>query len=648
MKLAAGDEMRTSKNVAALLIVGMALGLLGVGCSDESDDGNFAVVEDVLLITDPETLTFSAVAINEESRKTITVFNQSSATAKINFSLLEQPTPNDTRREFDWDESQRGLLQETVTLQGGDAMTLVVTYTPRDAFRDTGSVVLDYNGGKITVPLETNDISPDIDGPPRLLFGRVPAGGTVSKNLVLQNVGRAPLNLTNLFMGNDSEEFSFCLPVGDEENNCAEYDSAPQTLEYLDTVAVRITYTPIDDGEDSTTFKVESNDPDEQPFIVEVNANGAEPCILVSDEDGLDFGTAFIGAVSQRTMTITNCSPTKELEVSSITMAAGSDEEFFVDALPGGLPAEPITIDIGETASFVVNYAPAAEAANEGVVEILSSDVAKSPLLIPINGRGSNNACPTAIATARIQGSGGPATTEIESIPLATIQFDGSASTDPDNPGSPNAISRYEWTIVERPADSTTRFVPNDRSPNPTLFIDLAGRYRIELRVYDANNTPSCETAEVVILSTPNEDIHIQQVWDTDNTDIDLHFLHPNGRWNASPYDCHWLNRTPNWANINASTDDPSLDIDDIDGFGPENINLDNPENVTYRVGAHYYSDHFNGATNVTMRIWLASVLVFEFRNKFMTDQQFWDVAAIQWGPAPQVSQIDQMYPGFP
>ena len=643
-------QLRTA---IAICIASSALLTLFTGCSDESGT-DFAVVEEVILITDPESVTFNAVAIEEESRKTITIFNQSSATALINFSLTEQPTPNDTTREFNWAESQRELLKQTVTLQGGDAMTLLVTYTPRDEYRDTGAIVLNYNGGQqLTIPLDTSDISPDIDGPSRVLFGRVPAGGTVSKNLLLQNVGRAPLNISDMFLGTNSEEFTFCFPVAgaEGENSCvdiSEDGSFNPVVEYLETIEVRIVYSPIDDGEDTTEFKVESNDPDERPFIIEVNANGAEPCILVSDESGLDFGTAFIGGISQRTMTITNCSPTKELEVSAITMTSGSDEEFFVDALPGGLPDSPMVIDIGGTSSFVVNYAPSAEAANEGTIDIRSSDAAKSPLLIPVNGRGSNNACPTAVGTARVQGSGGPALSQLEAIPLDTIQFDGTASNDPDNAGNPNAISRYEWSIIERPTDSTARFVPNDSSNRPSLFLDLAGRYLIELTVYDAQNTPSCEPAQISILATPNEDIHIQLVWDTDNTDIDLHFLHPNGRWNQSPYDCHWLNKTPNWANINSPTDDPSLDIDDVDGFGPENINLDNPENVTYRVGAHYYSDHFNGASNATIRIWLSSVLVFEYRNKFMTDQQFWDTSSIQWGPAPQTSQIDMVYPSFP
>jgi hypothetical protein len=48
------------------------------------------------------------------------------------------------------------------------------------------------------------------------------------------------------------------------------------------------------------------------------------------------------------------------------------------------------------------------------------------------------------------------------------------------------------------------------------------------------------------------------------------------------------------------TADDPHLDIDDTNGFGPENTNIDEPANGTYRVGVHAFS----GSGNVTVRIY--------------------------------------------
>ena len=69
---------------------------------------------------------------------------------------------------------------------------------------------------------------------------------------------------------------------------------------------------------------------------------------------------------------------------------------------------------------------------------------------------------------------------------------------------------------------------------------------------------------------------------DLNGADVDLHLSHPSGMgWFDSTYDCHYFNPTPDWGVLNQLADDPSLDIDDIDGGGPENINLNNPQDTT-------------------------------------------------------------------
>lgn len=644
----------------ALLGAGLLTLLAGAACDSDS----IAEVEKVEIAVEPGSITFPSVALNETATQTLFVTNKSTkATAKLQFELLEEPRPGDRVREFGWSEDT--TPDGTVEVKPNETIALTVTYTPQDTIKDSGKIIITHSGNRtIEVPVDTSDLEPDIAGPARIIFGRVPAGGTALKRLTLQNEGRAPLKLERFEFGSNAEEFSFCFPQGDE-GPCLdpEQDGAfPEELTYLETLDVRINYNPSDDGEDLTVFQVYSNDPDERPFEIDISANGQEPCILVSDETGIDFVTGFIGGVTARTVTITNCSPNKDLEVSDISMLAGSDEAFFVDSLPGNIPDEPLIIPVDGTASFVLNYAPEAEVANEGTLEIRSNDTAKDPLHIPVNGRGSNNACPTAVAKARIVGSSGIWGTSLDAIPLDTIAFDASDSTDPDDPNNASAIQGYEWTVVERPADSTAQFSPNARSANPQFFLDLAGRYVFELRVYDANNTPSCETSQITVLAVPNEDIHVQLVWDTPGdpnqtdsgvgrgTDLDLHVLNPNraATWNASPWDCYWLNVSPNWGSNSSSNDDPSLDIDDTDGAGPENINLNNPEDLAYRVGVYYFDDHGYGPSYATIRIYLRSTLVFQYRDKYLERTgQFWEVGTIDWSGGA-VSSIDRVTNSFP
>ena len=647
-----------------VLLVALLGGLSGAGCSEE--EGSFARVEGLSLVAEPEVLNFTDVVLGQESIELVTFRNTGEGDVTFELQLGEERTRNDQQRELAWGE---GAPSGLITLTPQESITIPVTYTPLDTYPDSGRILVAYEGPELQVPITTPTLGPRIDASPtRVTFGRVPAMERGERILDLQNVGNAVLTISDVTWEQPTPEMEFCFLDVPTVGECSPTLPGPTGLEPLATMPIKVTYLPEDDGEDLNALLVTSDDPEyaDSPFRVEVLANGQEPCILVTDETGIDFSTAFIGGVSSKTVTITNCSQTKELEVSRIELTADSDQEFFIDptTLPSPLNVdgntEPLVLESDKTASFVLNYAPTAEAVNEATLQITSNDPVKSPLDIPVFGRGSNNACPTPIAQAREVGANAPWATEVEAGPLGTIEFDGGLSTDPDNPNDPNAISRYEWTIIERPTDSTSQFVPNNNVASPSLFLDLVGRYKVELRVFDAQNTPSCDVAEVTILVVPQEDIHVQLVWDTPGdtnqtdtgvalgSDVDLHFLHPRGTYNASPWDCYWLNIEPDWGSPGNRTDDPSLDIDDTDGAGPENINLNNPENVTYRVGVYYFSDHGYGPSYATTRLFVRQVLVFEYRDKYLERTgKFWDVATIEW-PAGTVNQIDQVYDGFP
>ena len=271
----------------------------------------------------------------------------------------------------------------------------------------------------------------------------------------------------------------------------------------------------------------------------------------------------------------------------------------------------------------------------------------------PVNNSTPVPGCPEAVATASIVSTGSPGSASISTIPLETIQFDGAASFDPDG-----SVARYEWTIIQAPTNSTARLTPNDTVANPRLFLDLAGSYEVELRVYDNEDKASCQTARVSIQAIPDEDIHIQLVWDTPSdqdqsdefgTDLDLHYLHPAGRWDLDPYDIFWRNPEADWGVVGDNSDDPSLDIDDTDGQGPENVNHDNPESgKTYSVGVYYYNDNGFGPSYATVRIYIRGQLQLELRDKFLEKEDiFWEVGTISW-PNQQISTQDVIHQGFP
>ena len=107
--------------------------------------------------------------------------------------------------------------------------------------------------------------------------------------------------------------------------------------------------------------------------------------------------------------------------------------------------------------------------------------------------------------------------------------------------------------------------------------------------------------------------------------------------------------REPNWGDPGTASDDPSLDIDDTDGAGPENINLDNPETgVTYKVGVHYYNDHGYGVSYATLRLYFFGELIFEAREKeFPYAGVWWEALIFSW-PPDLLGSIDLMWDGVP
>jgi hypothetical protein len=140
-------------------------------------------------------------------------------------------------------------------------------------------------------------------------------------------------------------------------------------------------------------------------------------------------------------------------------------------------------------------------------------------------------------------------------------------------------------------------------------------------------------------------DLRVELVWDTE-ADLDLHLLHPNGDWNTSPWDCYWANRSPDWGHLGAQRDDPLLEVDDIDGFGPEVITLSSLERVTYQVGVLYFFDEEDRPTTATVRVWAGEELVREMTTDFPGPRHFWTVAAITLeGRDIKVTPIDEVRP---
>ncbi|RPI15069.1 MAG: hypothetical protein EHM58_14925 [Ignavibacteriae bacterium] len=81
--------------------------------------------------------------------------------------------------------------------------------------------------------------------------------------------------------------------------------------------------------------------------------------------------------------------------------------------------------------------------------------------------------------------------------------------------------------------------------------------------------------------------------WNTNYSDVDFHLLPPNSSFSDlwTTYDCYYGNKTPSWGGV--------LDVDDVDGYGPEHITITNWSSPgSYDLYIHYYDDHSAGKSN--------------------------------------------------
>ena len=207
--------------------------------------------------------------------------------------------------------------------------------------------------------------------------------------------------------------------------------------------------------------------------------------------------------------------------------------------------------------------------------------------------------------------------------PLTTTNLTGDAIDDGE-------IVRYRWQLVDAPDGSAARS-PTPADAQTTQFTpDIAGEYTLQLAVTDdSGNSAICTT---LVRAVNSEGLRVEMFWDTPSTDMDVHLMNPEGtRWRTEQT-CYYGNCVPRnrWGGP-GEEDDPRLDIDDTDGFGPENINVAQPLPGRYTVAVDAYSGN---AGRVTVNIYCGSdttepQATFRSGRLLGSRDHFWRVADV-------------------
>lgn len=383
-----------------------------------------------------------------------------------------------------------------------------------------------------------------------------------------------------------------------------------------------------------------SNDPERPVLRVPLTGVGGVREIEVLPAE-IDFGVVNEGAPQRRQVEIRNIGG-DPLAIDRIVFTSTSiDLGLAADTFLAGV------IEPGTSTTVELEYAPQDLGADSGILTIFSDDEDEPEVEVPV--RGLANLAPRAIAWGcapapmRIGCEGAPDRSRVFSTGLRQrINLDGRESFDPEG----GAIASYRWVLEARPSGSSAAIFHSTDDRNlrnratGDLEVDVAGTYQLRLIARDDRGLESLDRPESRITLRP-KDLEVLLRWDV-TTDVDLHVVRPGGRvgdygtgavGTSTGSDVSTFNRRPNWGDLATSRDDPSLDIDDVTGRGPEVVSLDQPEvDGTYEVFVHYCDSRNVGVgAGVTLEIHVRGELVATVPSFTLAPGEVWRGATVTW-----------------
>lgn len=343
---------------------------------------------------------------------------------------------------------------------------------------------------------------------------------------------------------------------------------------------------------------------------------------LVVEPNPIAFGDVGRDDVRRQDVLLRNLG-VRDLVIDDVTLEEQGDAGAFrlVTTAPQGFVVRP-----NEELSLKVAFSPPELGAFQAELLIQSNDP-DGELKVPISGQGHD--VPVAVITTLDE------TDELE--PLDTVRILGSDSYSP----TPNVtIDQYEWRLAVRPLGSTAVLHNDDddaaeivsTDPRVDLVLDLAGRYEVTLYVVDSRGVRSAQADVLRMRAIPDEQLHIQLVWDHPTADLDLHYVTGRSGLFDHSTDCYFSNRFPSWYVDNPDFN-PRLDVDDQGGFGPENVNVVEPPAGIKTIYVHYWNSRTNGnpATTALVRLYVRGQIAAEVNHTFSEDERMWSVLEMDW-----------------
>jgi hypothetical protein len=450
--------------------------------------------------------------------------------------------------------------------------------------------------------------------PNPLDFGEVALAQKRVEQITLSNPTQVAIEIVGCELSADSEP-SFAL------------GECPTLLPPGTSAVIEATFAPVVEDRQQATLVLQTPDEDigtVEVLIVGYGVDEGLPVIVV-DPELLNYPPTAAGDVGILPLTITNRG-SHDLLISAVEVVCPDAIECPFRALSAGsIIDQPISPDL--FTELRVAFEPPDLGVYTGLLKLHSNDLARPIVEVPLEGSGHE----PPVAEAQLVND------PDDIAPLDQVVFDGRTS---HSPVEGITIAEYHWSLIARPPGSTA-VVQDAGLAEAGLLVDLAGDYTVELFVVDSEGVRSVAPAILQFRAVPKDAVHVQLTWDHPNADLDLHFIRMNAADPEAPFaafdlsfDTYFSNRFPDdW--YDEQRQHPRLDIDDQRGFGPENVNIEEPAEDTFQIWVHYWNDNSDSvqpeAAEAVVRVYIHGMLSHEAVHLFDTDQMMWKALQMDW-----------------
>jgi hypothetical protein len=318
---------------------------------------------------------FGSVTVGGQQSQTVTLTNTGVTTVNISQAAA-------IGSEF-----QMSGLATPLSLNPGQNTTFTISFAPTATGDASGALAIasDATNSLLKMGLTGTGVLTGALGSSAgsLSFGTVPVGSKQSQSETLTNTGSSSITISQTAVAGSGFGMSGL--------------TAPMTLAAGQSVSFTASFQPTATGAATGSITIASS-ASNSVVTINLSGTGSPAGTLTPNPASLNFGSVAVGVKQTLSETVTN-SGGSTVTISQAAVSSGSG--FTMSGL-----TVPLTLTVGQSATFSVSFQPAASGAATGTVT-LTSDSSNPTLTIPLSGTGAASgpitASPTSLSFGNVQ-----------------------------------------------------------------------------------------------------------------------------------------------------------------------------------------------------------------------------------------------------